>query len=46
MRSLAMLDSILSDLAALDEERLLAKELPGYTEYQRKLRFRLIPGVW
>ena len=30
----------------LDEERLLATELPGYTDYQRKVRFRLIPGVW
>ena len=30
----------------LDEERLLATELPGYTDYQRKVRFRLVPGVW
>jgi protein-S-isoprenylcysteine O-methyltransferase Ste14 len=30
----------------LDEERLLARDLPGYTQYQRKVRFRLIPGVW
>jgi protein-S-isoprenylcysteine O-methyltransferase Ste14 len=30
----------------LDEERLLAVELPGYTDYQRKVRFRLVPGVW
>ena len=30
----------------LDEERLLARELPGYTDYQRKVRFRLVPGVW
>lgn len=28
----------------LDEERLLAKELPGYTEYEKEVRFRLVPG--
>jgi protein-S-isoprenylcysteine O-methyltransferase Ste14 len=30
----------------LDEERLLAMELPGYIDYQRKVQFRLVPGVW
>jgi len=30
----------------LDEERLLAAELPGYVEYQRKVRYRLVPFVW
>lgn len=30
----------------LDEERLLARELPGYAEYQARVRFRLIPGAW
>jgi protein-S-isoprenylcysteine O-methyltransferase Ste14 len=30
----------------LDEERLLANELPGYTEYQKEVRYRLVPGVW
>ena len=30
----------------LDEERLLAQELPGYTEYQRRVRFRLLPFIW
>jgi protein-S-isoprenylcysteine O-methyltransferase Ste14 len=29
----------------LDEERLLAKELPGYAEYCAKVRWRLIPGM-
>ncbi|MFI5091217.1 MAG: methyltransferase family protein, partial [Terriglobales bacterium] len=29
----------------LDEERLLAQQLPGYKEYQGRVRFRLIPGV-
>ena len=30
----------------LDEERLLARELPGYADYCAKVRSRLIPGVW
>jgi protein-S-isoprenylcysteine O-methyltransferase Ste14 len=30
----------------VDEERLLARELPGYTDYQRKVRYRLVPFVW
>ena len=30
----------------LDEERLLVQELPGYTAYQTRVRYRLIPGVW
>jgi protein-S-isoprenylcysteine O-methyltransferase Ste14 len=29
-----------------DEEKFLAKNLPGYTEYLQKVRFRLIPRVW
>ncbi len=29
-----------------DEECLLEKELPGYTAYKQKVRFRLIPFVW
>jgi protein-S-isoprenylcysteine O-methyltransferase Ste14 len=30
----------------LDEERYLSKNLPGYTEYCRKVRYRLIPYLW
>ncbi len=30
----------------LDEERLLARDLPGYTEYERRVKYRLIPHVW
>jgi protein-S-isoprenylcysteine O-methyltransferase Ste14 len=30
----------------LDEERFLAANLPGYTEYQRKVRHRLVPQIW
>jgi len=30
----------------LDEERLLARGLPGYPEYQSRVRYRLLPHVW
>jgi protein-S-isoprenylcysteine O-methyltransferase Ste14 len=30
----------------LDEEQFLARELQGYEEYRRKVKYRLIPGVW
>src|SRR5262245_11367204 len=30
----------------LDEERLLANDVAGYTEYQKRVRYRLVPFVW
>lgn len=30
----------------LDEERVLARDLPGYADYCRRTRYRLIPFVW
>ena len=30
----------------LDEEKFLAENLPGYSEYQARVRYRLIPRVW
>lgn len=30
----------------LDEERALRRDLPGYDEYTRRTRYRLIPKVW
>jgi protein-S-isoprenylcysteine O-methyltransferase Ste14 len=29
-----------------EEEAFLAKNLPGYSEYRNKVRYRLVPGVW
>jgi protein-S-isoprenylcysteine O-methyltransferase Ste14 len=29
-----------------DEERFLAQNLPGYTEYQKRVRHRLVPYLW
>ena len=30
----------------LDEERVLRRDLPGYGEYCRRVRWRLVPGLW
>jgi len=30
----------------LDEERFLKQNLPGYANYCRQVRYRLIPGIW
>ena len=30
----------------LDEEKLLAKDLAGYKEYEQKVRYRLVPYLW
>ncbi|HEX8841933.1 MAG TPA: isoprenylcysteine carboxylmethyltransferase family protein [Sphingomicrobium sp.] len=30
----------------LDEERVLVRDLEGYAEYRRKVRWRLVPGIW
>ncbi len=30
----------------IDEEKFLAKNLPGYTEYCQQVRYRLIPFIW
>jgi protein-S-isoprenylcysteine O-methyltransferase Ste14 len=29
-----------------DEESMLVNELPGYRDYRRKVRYRLVPGIW
>jgi len=30
----------------VDEEHLLVRELPGYADYRREVRYRLVPFVW
>jgi protein-S-isoprenylcysteine O-methyltransferase Ste14 len=30
----------------LDEERILKRDLSGYTEYMQRVRYRLVPHVW
>lgn len=47
-RGLAILAILLPGLVwrILDEEKLLIKDLPGYAEYTKKVRYRLVPYVW
>jgi protein-S-isoprenylcysteine O-methyltransferase Ste14 len=28
------------------EDRDLKRELPGYSDYARQVRYRLLPGIW
>jgi len=37
---------VLIVVRALDEERVLVRDLEGYTEYTQKVRYRLVPRVW
>ena len=30
----------------VNEEKVLAENLPGYRAYMQKTRYRLIPGIW
>lgn len=44
--TVAVAMSLLLAGRAVEEERLLGRELPGYEEYRRRVRSRLIPYVW
>lgn len=38
--------TILLILRTALEDRTLTKELPGYADYARQVRYRLLPGIW
>jgi len=42
----ALLAIIITFIRTALEDRVLQAELPGYKEYARSVRFRLIPGIW
>jgi protein-S-isoprenylcysteine O-methyltransferase Ste14 len=42
----ALLGAISMIVRTALEDRTLQAELPGYAEYARKTRYRLLPGVW
>jgi protein-S-isoprenylcysteine O-methyltransferase Ste14 len=31
---------------AITEDRVLRTELPGYSDYASRVRWRLLPGIW
>ncbi|MBE6588462.1 MAG: isoprenylcysteine carboxylmethyltransferase family protein [Ruminococcaceae bacterium] len=37
---------VLIAVRIIDEEKLLTKELTGYVEYKKKVKYRLIPFIW
>ena len=37
---------VMMGVRAVGEERLLEQALDGYADYKRRVRFRLLPGVW
>lgn len=41
-----VLSTILTGMRTLLEDRMLQAELPGYTEYTKKTKYRLFPGLW
>jgi protein-S-isoprenylcysteine O-methyltransferase Ste14 len=42
----AVLLSMTLTVRLVDEERFLARALPGYDAYRKRVRRRLIPGLW
>ena len=43
---MALVIVLLLAVRAVLEERTLMAELPGYTDYATRVRYRMIPGVW
>ena len=44
--AVGVLAALLMILRTILEDRTLQAELPGYLEYARRVRYRLVPGVW
>jgi protein-S-isoprenylcysteine O-methyltransferase Ste14 len=42
----AIVPTLLIGIRATLEEKFLRRELPGYAEYTKRTRFRMIPYVW
>ncbi|WP_054691429.1 methyltransferase family protein [Desulfosarcina cetonica] len=42
----AILAVIITIIRTFLEDRMLQNELDGYSEYSRKIKYRLIPGIW
>jgi protein-S-isoprenylcysteine O-methyltransferase Ste14 len=41
-----VLAALMMVIRTVYEDRMLNAELPGYADYARQVRFRLIPGIW
>jgi protein-S-isoprenylcysteine O-methyltransferase Ste14 len=36
----------MGDYRPVNEESFLRRELPGHGEYMKRVRYRLVPGIW
>ncbi len=43
---LVFLGLLVTQLKTWDEDRFLAAQLPGYADYQQRVRYRLLSGLW
>ncbi len=43
---LGVLGAVLMVVRTVLEDRMLLQELPGYSDYARSVRYRLVPGLW
>jgi protein-S-isoprenylcysteine O-methyltransferase Ste14 len=43
---ISAVSAILLILRTALEDRMLQAELPGYADYAKQVRYRLLPGVW
>jgi protein-S-isoprenylcysteine O-methyltransferase Ste14 len=41
-----LLSACLYGIRTALEDRTLHRELPGYTDYAARVRYRLLPGIW
>jgi protein-S-isoprenylcysteine O-methyltransferase Ste14 len=44
--AIGLLTGLTTVVRIVGEERMLARELAGYEQYRRLVRYRLVPGVW
>ena len=42
----AIVPTVLVVIRLMLEERFLRRELPGYSEYAARVRYRMLPGIW
>jgi protein-S-isoprenylcysteine O-methyltransferase Ste14 len=42
----AALIGLLFVVRTINEDRMLIEELPGYRDYARAVRYRILPGIW
>jgi protein-S-isoprenylcysteine O-methyltransferase Ste14 len=44
--SVLVIQMVVLPIRILDEEKTLGKDLGGYTDYEKRVRYRLVPYLW